>query len=714
MRTLQSRFSIGMFLVLMLVFSLTACPGQTQEQLRFGADADYFVGLKLLEQKNEKEARLKFNHCIKKGTFYCARKSAQALCTFGNLQEKNEAALALVQQYNDDESLLIAARQLYSTNEMNHVLELTKDLDFASPNANAELAKLRLETMKAQKDVSENSMVLYRWARSYEDCVYKWFTSCPTTREHYQFYRDTYEHPDFDAEEVTYTPRQFAINYRIELYKRNYTYGFQNAPKIFAFFEEKELEPNAMLASDTGKACLYGSMNFAANAAQFKKLAQQYAGTPTEYYFWFYAGRLYDKAGVYFSQSKNCFEQAMLCAQTPDQKDNALWYLLNTSLNFSVDTIIDSIEKYAHEWNNAEYFEDFFESLISSLLASGRWDTFRQIYTQTDGFASDDTVAQYAYIYGRLAQEGYAQGTPADIEAAFRRACRSGSSVYYKVLSAYQLGLTGDELEAVLCSPYAQNEPKIDQAACNLLEGYVAFGFPKLIYPSWLALCDKGIPEETCFYLSDFLAKCSEPENDFATQALRIAARGQKMACRQLKKEEIKQIYPTHYAEFVETSCKKYDIKESVIYALIRSESFFDADVTSTAGAVGLTQLMEFTGSDIAQRLRLKEYSLTDPKTNILFGTYYLTELVRRCDGSLLQGFFSYNAGITRVRRWLKSSMIEFGKKSTMPLDLYLETVPYTETREYGRKLIAATAMYEWLNSDEPAAFANIIETLIE
>ena len=154
--------------------------------------------------------------------------------------------------------------------------------------------------------------------------------------------------------------------------------------------------------------------------------------------------------------------------------------------------------------------------------------------------------------------------------------------------------------------------------------------------------------------------------------------------------------------------------QESVIYALIRSESFFDADVTSTAGAVGLTQLMEFTGSDIAQRLRLKEYSLTDPKTNILFGTYYLTELVRRCDGSLLQGFFSYNAGITRVRRWLKSSMIEFGKKSTMPLDLYLETVPYTETREYGRKLIAATAMYEWLNSDEPEAFANIIETLIE
>ena len=137
------------------------------------------------------------------------------------------------------------------------------------------------------------------------------------------------------------------------------------------------------------------------------------------------------------------------------------------------------------------------------------------------------------------------------------------------------------------------------------------------------------------------------------------------------------------------------------MYSLIRSESFFDADVMSSAGAIGLTQLMELTASDIARRFKLQDYSLTNPETNIRFGTYYLSNLISRCDNSLLLGFFSYNAGITRVRRWLQSSLIEFGKKSNMPLDLFLETVPFAETREYGRKLVSATIAYDWLDNSE-------------
>ena len=88
-----------------------------------------------------------------------------------------------------------------------------------------------------------------------------------------------------------------------------------------------------------------------------------------------------------------------------------------------------------------------------------------------------------------------------------------------------------------------------------------------------------------------------------------------------------------------------------------------------------------------------------------------LASLISRCEDSPLLGFFSYNAGITRVRRWLQSSLIEFGKKSNMPLDLFLETVPFAETREYGRKLISATAMYEWLSN--PQNYQTTIEQLL-
>ena len=81
----------------------------------------------------------------------------------------------------------------------------------------------------------------------------------------------------------------------------------------------------------------------------------------------------------------------------------------------------------------------------------------------------------------------------------------------------------------------------------------------------------------------------------------------------------------------------------------------------------------------------------------------------------MLLGFFSYNAGITRVRRWSQSTMIQFGKKEKMPIDLFLETVPYAETREYGRKLAGAAVMYEWLYSENSDInFIGIIEKMIK
>ena len=302
----------------------------------------------------------------------------------------------------------------------------------------------------------------------------------------------------------------------------------------------------------------------------------------------------------------------------------------------------------------------------------------------------------------------------------------SDSAVYYKILAAYRLGLRGTDLEEILCQPviydkWSSKGKTTDEskagAARILLEGYAYFGFPQLIYSTWQEY-QNILPEETHFYLADFLQKISKADgsDDYYTQSLRIASRGQKYCANQLTKEQISLVYPKDYSELIETYSKKYDIKESVVYALIRSESFFDANVTSSAGAIGLTQLMEFTGSDVAKRLRIEDYDLTDPEISINFGTWYLSELVKRCDGSLLQGFFSYNAGITRVRRWLQSSLIEFGKKQDMPVDLFLETLPYAETREYGRKLVSATVMYEWLEHPQDSQsdiFYSTVDTLI-
>lgn len=721
------------FLSSFLLLSAVSCKAapQPEGQKRFGDDAEYFIGLRLLQEGNENAAREKFKYCIKKGSPAIAQKSAETLCTIGNIQEKNAAAENLLKLFPGDQAILIAARQFASSGEVNKLIYNTAGLDFST--AKNEIIRLRLEAMGRRGD------------SGYESEVYRWFTECPISTEHYQFYRDFYQHPDFEgayenpgselAASLKYTPQQFAIHYRIESYKRNYSYTTACSQILAGYFKDGSLTPAPQLVSDFGKNYLYGSMEFAKNAASFRQLAQDFAGTPAEFYFWFYAGRFYEKAGTYFKQSRTCFESAMAAAGRPDQKDNALWYLLNTSLNFSMDFIIESIGEYCREWTDCEYFEDFFEQLVTALLAAGRWKEFGRIYKAVDGYASDLTTAQFAYIYGRLIQEGLVEGSQEDARSAFERACRGGSSVYYKALAAYRLGLyeKPDELAAIMCAPTGAREnstgtaagsenpenaatPALSATRENLLLGYAYFGFPELIYPEWQKNQGADLSVETNFYLADFLAKCADtavPEtSSYYTQSLRIAARAQRLAPGQITREQLSLVYPTYYNNFVSKYCSEYKVAEPVMYALIRSESFFDAEVTSSAGAIGLTQLMEFTGSDIARRFKMSDYSLTDPETNIRFGTFYLSSLISRCDDSQLLGFFSYNAGITRVRRWLQSSLIEFGKKSNMPLDLFLETVPFSETREYGRKLISATIAYDWLIS--PQNFHQTVENLIE
>ena len=714
-------------MLFLIITSTVGCSEKSKSQKLFGVDADYFVGLQKLAEGKEKEARTKLNRCIRKGSFYCAKKSAQLLCTFGNVQEKNEAAINLISKYKDDESLLIAAKQFESSDEISKLIECTSNIDFKT--AKNELIYLRLNAMKKRGD------------SNYQNEVYDWFTSCPISKEHYQFYKDIYEHPDFakiqidekqsesDSEKPSYTPRQFVLNFRIEVFKRNYIYAYNNTKKILQYFDDGNLPANTQLCSDIGKAYLYGSTDFAKNASYFSKLAEQYKRTDKEFYFWFYAGRLFSKASDSYSKVAKCFEAAIQSAQSTEQKDNAIWYLLKSAQDFSLNTLLDSIQTHSKQWNDPEYFEDLFESLVPTLLSSGQGNSFGSIYKIIDGYASDETVARFAYLYARLSQEGYADAKEQEIKEAFSRACRSGSAIYYRQLAAYQLGLKDTELYNVLSAPVknssvqfskqlkeplAQSDTKAKDFE-KLIKGYAYFGFPEKIYETFVSNKNEQLPLDSYFYLADFLSKCSnksEYTEKFYTQALRISAEGQRKASENMSKAQMRLLFPENYKEYVEKYCQQFNVNDKIMYALIRSESFFDPSVKSSAGAIGLTQLMEVTGSDISKRFKMQNYSLTDPETNIKFGTYYLSTLVSRCDNSYLLGFLSYNAGITRVRKWQKSSLVEFGKRSEMPLDLFLETVPFAETREYGRKLISATVMYDWL--DNPENFESTVSALLK
>ena len=157
-----------------------------------------------------------------------------------------------------------------------------------------------------------------------------------------------------------------------------------------------------------------------------------------------------------------------------------------------------------------------------------------------------------------------------------------------------------------------------------------------------------------------------------------------------------KEIYPRHYTEYVSQYAKLYGVPESLVYAVIRTESNFDAHAVSSAGAVGLMQITPDTFEWLTlYQLRegLKPEMCYDAKTNIRYGVYYLSYLYERY-GSWLEACAAYNAGPGRVDQWLDDpDMVGAGG------DLIPERIPFSETRAYVASVKKTQRTYQRLYS---------------
>lgn len=150
-----------------------------------------------------------------------------------------------------------------------------------------------------------------------------------------------------------------------------------------------------------------------------------------------------------------------------------------------------------------------------------------------------------------------------------------------------------------------------------------------------------------------------------------------------------KQFYPREYKDYVEQYADEYDVPPELVYAVIQTESNFEVNARSGAGAQGLMQLMPETLEWISRNL-LKEPEPTgdilDPETNIKYGTYYLHYLKERF-GNWETAVAAYNAGHNRVESWLSDSRYSDDGET-------LKHIPITETRNYVEKVFASRDEY--------------------
>lgn len=150
--------------------------------------------------------------------------------------------------------------------------------------------------------------------------------------------------------------------------------------------------------------------------------------------------------------------------------------------------------------------------------------------------------------------------------------------------------------------------------------------------------------------------------------------------------------YPLKYHQQIKQHAKAYDVKQPLIYSIIRQESLFTENIKSHAGAIGLMQLMPKTAWRTAKLHKISYQSassLKKAKTNLHLGIAHLHDLNKALNKHPLLVIAAYNAGKKAVKRWLPRH------GDSMTGELWIEMVPYKETRRYLRHVVTNYVIYQ-------------------
>ncbi|MBI3329482.1 MAG: transglycosylase SLT domain-containing protein, partial [Nitrospinae bacterium] len=379
-------------------------------------------------------------------------------------------------------------------------------------------------------------------------------------------------------------------------------------------------------------------------------------------------------------------------------------------------------------------------------LYEGRQDTTQAIaaYTQlTTRFPGDDRADEMAWRIGWLRYGrqlfGAAVGDFATAADRFPRSMfvsnalywqakaleRSGESaqataLYERVAQAYPYTYYGIRaMEVALARAPLRNAPGDDSIAANTrvhlaparkrtveLTLAPAATFHRIRVEELLALRFMGEAREELLHLAKRLGE-GFPEQMFLAR-LYLALGLTSQAIRALNavlasltpSERLdlpdafwKLLFPQFYWEAIQDGARLTQLDPLLVMGVIRQESAFNPRAISRSDARGLMQLLPSTGQEIFQRLGLGAFRgdvLFDPRINVRLGTHYLARLATAHQGNLIPTLAAYNAGPTRVKRWLQE--VRFAD-----WDEFIENLPFEETRGYVKNVLRNYGVYRRL-----------------
>jgi len=423
--------------------------------------------------------------------------------------------------------------------------------------------------------------------------------------------------------------------------------------------------PNLLLLGKT-----YQALNQDDLAKQtFDQLAQQFPDQPEAG-----QGQLLKAALLPKGTRANAYQQ--IADRYPALGGTALWLAAKASSAPS-----EIYQQLVQRFPKSEEAVDAAWELAWSASNRGDLATARRLgqRAMTEFPVDKYTTPRLVFWTGRWAKD---QGDSRQGEAYFRMVLQRFPASYYAWRSAAHLGIVEGEFRI----RNLQQDIKADDSIPTnpLPEGSAVV--QELYRLGLLQEASAQLQAETYH-----LPKLSPRKT--ATQAILLADQGERLAAlRQLlplayaDNQEMKDLhrfrsfweaaYPTPYWSQLVLWGNQQRVNPLLALSLMRQESAFEPAIRSKAGALGLMQVMPATGRDIAQKLGVADYSLTNPADNIRFGTWYLAHTHDRWEDNSLLAVASYNAGPGNVRKWM-------GTLSMQDPERFVEQIPFRETKGY-------------------------------
>ncbi|MFK8028775.1 MAG: transglycosylase SLT domain-containing protein [Gammaproteobacteria bacterium] len=341
-----------------------------------------------------------------------------------------------------------------------------------------------------------------------------------------------------------------------------------------------------------------------------------------------------------------------------------------------------------------EWFKDIDEHnddsggwYVRRALASGDWPTVMRALDALPDSIREDTTWRY---WRARALEAF--GQKSDAETLY--ATISNERSYYGFLAADRLGVPYDfghtplQVDAQIMTPL-ENEPRIIRARELFLVGF--YGAARSEWNRVIDELDSQQREQAALLAHSW---------NWHSRAINTQAR--------TSGRDVMISYPTPYkAQFHEATLAN-GIDRTWAYGIARSESLFMPDVRSKANAYGLMQLIPSTGKLAAKQAHIKyrgTSTLLDPETNIKLGTHYLGQVYSQFGSNQVLATAAYNAGPHRVKTWLPDS--------TWHADIWVENVPFTETRRYVKKVLSAQAVTHWRLTGKEQRLAGMMPPIL-